>query len=456
MEKEIKAAIAAGNADYIEVRIQMRDSSGVSYVGRELEDIGERTSLGGSVRALVNGGWGFVAFNDTSDIAPHVREACRLAALVEGGTSSLAAVELNTASVEPPEQDETPRDVPLDQKHDICRRYNDILLNASKKIATTNVIYRDSWDDIIFANSEGTYIEQRRSFCGIHIAAAARDGSDIQFGRHSVGDMRGFGIVRNLDEKCEEAVKRAVEMLQAGRIPGGRYDVIMDQRLCGVFAHEAFGHLSEADFIFENPRMREIMRLGRRFGSEKLSIVDDPTLPRDAGSYAFDSEGVAARRTYLLKEGELTGRLHSRETAAIMGEEPTGNARAISYEHEPIVRMSNTIVLPGESNLDEMLAGMKRGLYVIGFLGGQTNMEMFTFTPEEAWLVEDGKLVKKVRDMTLTGNVFETLKNIELVGDDLEIYGGLGGCGKYDQSPLPVGDGGPHIYAKDIVVGASE
>ena len=220
-----------------------------------------------------------------------------------------------------------------------------------------------------------------------------------------------------------------------------------------MFIHEAFGHLSEADFIYEHERLREIMTLGRRFGGDGLSIVDDATLKGEAGSYLFDSEGVPTRKTYLLRDGKLEGRLHSRETAALMDEAPTGNARAISYGHAPIVRMSNTYLEPRDVPFEQMLADTPDGIYAKGFLGGQTDMEMFSFSSEEAFMIKDGKLGERVRDVILTGNVFQTLEHIDAIGDDLKMYGGLGGCGKGGQFPLRVSDGGPHIRIRDVVVG---
>ena len=455
MKELITRALSAADADYAEVRLHRGLATRVSYSGQELEDIGEVAGLGGSVRALLDGGWGFVSFNDIDRLPDYVRRACDQARQVGGGKDRLAhapSVGADAQTKATPEID--PRDISLAEKHDLCRHYNERLLAGSDKIATTNVLYRDRRGVTCFGNTEGTVIEQETCFCGIYLAAVAREGNDVQSGRHSVGDGRGYQIVRGLDEQCDESVRRATDLLAARPVPGGRYDVIMDNRLCGVFAHEAFGHLSEADSIYENPRLREVMRIGRRFGTETLSIVDDATLPDEAGSYAYDSEGVPGRRNELLTRGVLAGRLHSRETAAQMDEEPTGNARAISHSHPPIVRMSNTLVLPGDREPDEIIAETKRGIYALGFLGGQTNIEMFTFTPEEAWLVENGKLTRKLRDMTLTGNVFETLEHIDAVGNDLKVYGGLGGCGKGGQSPLPVGDGGPHIRVKNLVVGS--
>jgi len=311
----------------------------------------------------------------------------------------------------------------------------------------------DAAGTVLFGNSEGTLVEQEVSFCGVSLAAIARDGSDVQTGHHSVGDLRGFQICRGLEEKCDHAVKEALDLLAARPVKAGKYTVICDQELAGVFVHEAFGHLSEADFIYENDRLREIMKLGRRFGSDRLTIVDDATMPGEGGSYRFDSEGVPASKTHLLKEGKLVGRLHSRETAALMDEPVSGNARAISYAHIPIVRMSNTYMEPRDDKFEQMLADTPDGIYAKGFLGGQTDMEMFSFSSQEAFLIKDGKLGEKVRDVILTGNVFQTLENIDAIGDDLKMYSGLGGCGKGGQSPLRVADGGPHIRIRNVVIG---
>ena len=283
--------------------------------------------------------------------------------------------------------------------------------------------------------------------------AMAKDGMDVQQAYNSIGDLRGYSKVENFEESCEEVTKRAVDLLSAKPVDAGKYTVIVDPKLCGVFTHEAFGHLSEADFIYENQKLREIMKIGKRFGSDELSIVDDGTLAGEAGYNKYDSEGTPAQKTYLIKDGILTNRLHSRETAAKMNEKPTGNARAISYGSEPIVRMTNTYMESRDQTFEEMLAGVDDGIYAKGSLGGQTNTEMFTFSAEEAYKIKDGKICEQVRDVVLTGNVFETLMNIDAIGNDRVMFGGLGGCGKGGQSPLRVSDGGPHIRIKNVTIG---
>ena len=452
MEELIRQALGAAKGDYAEARIHRVRGSGVSYVGKELEDIGESTSVGGCVRVLVNGAWGFCSFNDVRNIGRYVEMAYDQARMVGKGTARLAPVESHTGrcSVTPTED---PGSVSLAEKEEICRRYNDILLSASEKIQTTSTRYAESAGSILFGNSEGTLVEQELTFCGVSLAAIAMEGSNVQTGRFSTADLRGFQQCRDLDGKCDDVARQAVELLSAKPVEAGKYTVICDQKLCGVFVHEAFGHLSEADFIYEHERLQEIMKLGRRFGGDELTVVDDATLSREGGSYPYDSEGVAAQKTYLLREGKLVGRLHSRETAALMGETPTGNARAISYAHAPIVRMSNTYMEARDVPFEKMLEETEDGIYAKGFLGGQTDMEMFSFSSEEAYRIRNGKLCERLRDVVLTGNVFHTLQSIDAIGNDLKMFGGLGGCGKGGQSPLRVGDGGPHVRIRGVVIG---
>ncbi len=451
MEKLIKNAIKSAKADHIEIRINEGRGTGIAYVGKELESIGESSMMGGSVRALVNGGWGFVAFNEIDNLSYYVNMACEQAKLVGNKGVSLAETGVINDVVKT-RVDVDPAEVSLIDKHDLCQKYNNIIL-SSKKVQTSSVRYVDSHSTLYFANLEGSFIVCENIFCGVSVMAMAKDGMDVQQAYNSIGDLRGYKKVENFDESCEEVTKRAVDLLSAKPVEGGKYTVIVDPKLCGVFTHEAFGHLSEADFIYENNKLREIMTIGKRFGSDELTIVDDGTLEGEAGYNKYDSEGTPTQKTYLIKDGVLTNRLHSRETAAKMNEKPTGNARAISYASEPIVRMTNTYMEPGSQTFEDMLAGTEDGIYAKGSLGGQTNTEMFTFSAEEAYRIKNGKLCEQIRDVVLTGNVFETLMNIDAIGNDLVIYGGLGGCGKGGQSPLRVSDGGPHIRIKNVTIG---
>jgi len=451
MKDIVRKALAAAKADYVELRIHHGEQSHVHYVGKELESIGESTGCGGCVRALVGGGWGFVSFNDLDDLPRYVRAACHQAELVGQESSALAPIPVSRDSCFDL-YGMDPREVSLSDKEALARGYND-LIRKSPKIQTSIAGYRDSHANVLFASSEGAFIEHEVIFCGIVLGAIAIDGTNVQQSHESVANLRGYEIVQDQEALCEEVAKRAADLLGAKPIDAGQYTVIADPQLAGVFAHEAFGHLSEADFLYEHKELQDVMRLGRRFGDDLLSIVDDPTMEGEAGSYSYDSEGTPARKTYLIRDGILVERLHSRETAAKMGEKPTGNARALGYSNPPIVRMSNTYIEPRDASFEGMLDGIDEGVYACGAIGGMTDMEMFTFTAADAFAIRKGKLAERLREVMLTGNVFETLKNIDAIGSDLEMLGGLGGCGKGGQSPLRVSTGGPHTRIRNVVIG---
>ncbi|HNU93908.1 MAG TPA: TldD/PmbA family protein, partial [Bacillota bacterium] len=334
--------------------------------------------------------------------------------------------------------------------------YSQIMLGASPKIQTTTVRYRDTCSKKIFASSEGAFIEQEHCDVGASCTAIAREGDNVQQMFIVAGGIDGYQSVEGQHDKARDCARRAVSNLDAAPVKAGQYTVVLNPAMAGTFVHEAFGHLSESDFIYENDTLRDMMVLGRQFGSPILGITDGAAAPGHRGSYKYDDEGVPASLTPLIREGVLVGRLHSRETAGRMGERPTGNARAISYRFRPIVRMTNTYIENGHTGFDEMISDIDEGIYVVNAYGGETTMEMFTFSAMEAFMIRKGKIAERVRNVVLTGNVFETLMHIDAIGNDLHVNdGGTGGCGKGQQYPLPVSDGSPHIRVRDVVVGGN-
>ncbi len=452
MRNQITEALKNQNADYIEIRMDESSSSRIQYRGRDLEDIGRSTGSGGNVRALVNGGWGFISFNDAHNLKDKVDLAIKQARLVGNEKSNIAHMDPIQDIVEA-HIDKNPLNIPLEDKKKLLDEYVEAIW-STPKIQTSTISYSDSQKKVIFANSEGSYIEQSRVDVTSRINAVAREGSDVQQYGISIGSIGDYSVIEGLHAQVKECAEKAVQMLSAPKVKGGQYTVVLDPILAGVFTHEAFGHLSESDFVYENDQMREIMVLGRKFGKPILNIVDGGAVPGYRGSYKYDDEGIPSTKTYLIKEGVLTGRLHSRETAAKMGEQPTGNARAISYSHQPIVRMSNTYIEPGSTTFEEMISGIKEGVYAKNWYGGMTSMEMFTFSAGETYMIRDGKIAELLRPVVLSGNVFSTLQNIDAIGNDLDMNQG-GGCGKGGQSPLPVSNGSPHIRINDCLVGGA-
>jgi len=438
------------HADYIEAHLEESQSTYITYRGKELESIGKTSSVGGNVRALVKGGWGFVSFNNLDDLPGRVALAVKQAELAGGKKSKLAPVEPAVDTVLT-EADSNPAAIPLATKKLLLDEYNGIIW-AVPKIQTSIISYSDGRKKSIFLSSPGSYIEQERADVTLRLAAVTTEGNEVQQVGLSLGSRGDFGKVTGLQQQVEEMSRNAVGLLSAPQVKGGEYTVVLDPVLAGVFVHEAFGHLSESDFIYENERLGEIMTLGREFGSTELNIVDTATIPGLRGSYRYDDEGVPATKTYLISEGKLVGRLHSRETAAKMKEKPTGNARAVSYRYPPIVRMTNTYIEPGAAMFGDLIGDINEGIYAKNWYGGTTSMEMFTFSSGEAYRIRNGKIAEQVRPVTLTGNVFTTLKNMDGIGNDLGMNQG-GGCGKGGQVPLPVSNGSPHIRIRHCLVG---
>ncbi len=281
-------------------------------------------------------------------------------------------------------------------------------------------------------------------------ATSTKDGN-IQVAQESLGSRKGFEEIENLDEKIKNVAKRAVDQLNLKPPTAGTYTVIIDPILTGLFVHEAFGHLSEGDFIFDNPAMQEFMVFGKQFGGKFLNILDGAKIPNHRGSFLYDDEGMPAQNTYLIKDGVLVGRLHSRETAGKLNEKPTGNARCLDYRYPPIVRMTNTWIEPQKNSVEDLISDVKLGIWAGNWLGGQTNGEMFTFASGEARMIRDGKLAEPLKDVSLTGNVFQTLKDIDGIANDM-YWDESGGCGKSGQGGLPVGVGGPSIRIRNVVV----
>ncbi|MBI2872743.1 MAG: TldD/PmbA family protein [Chloroflexi bacterium] len=454
MRDVIEAALKGAEADYVEIRLEETEHTFLWYRGRELEDIGRSTGVGGNVRALVKGGWGFVSFNfnGSPDLREKVSLAVAQARLVNGDDFRLAEAP-PVVDIVPAHVLKDPRAVSLAEKKAVLDQYIEVIWGVPG-IESSSIYYGDGRRRVTFASSLGSYIEQENVDVSLRLNAMARDGGEVQQAGVSLGSLGDFSFAESLHPQAREVAEKAVTMLKAPKVRGGDYTVVLDPVLAGVFIHEAFGHLSEADHVYQDQRMRDIMVLGRRFGGPHLNVVDGAAVPGLRGSYKYDDEGVPASRTYLIRDGVLVGRLHSRETAAKMGEGPTGNARAISYRFAPIVRMTNTFIEPREGTLQDIIADVKEGVYACNWYGGMTSMEQFTFSAGEAYMIRNGRVAESLRPVMLSGNLFTTLQNLDAVAGDLDMNQG-GGCGKGGQSPLPVSNGSPHIRIRKCLVGGA-
>ncbi|WP_017327827.1 TldD/PmbA family protein [Synechococcus sp. PCC 7336] len=440
--------------DFLLIRLESADSTDIAIKDDRLETLCETLVVGGHVRACHKGGWGFASFNDLDDLDRQIDTAISAARWVGDETSQLAPIPIHKTTLPLHLSGTDPRHVPLVRKKQLCDRYNRLLQQGGEAIASTGVRYSDSTQQVWIATSEGSRIEQTWTDLEMRFFATARQGDIVQTGRETTGSRQGFEDLEGLEPQVAGAADRAIAALTLPPVRGDTYTVVIDPILAGLFVHEAFGHLSEADAIYENPDLLEVMTLGRRFGPDNLQIWDGAAPSGHRGSYAYDDEGTPASATQLIREGCLVGRLHSRETAGVLAETPTGNSRCLDYHYAPIVRMTNTWIDRGQTPVAELWRGIDRGLYAANWVGGSTNGELFTFSAGEARMIRNGQLAEPVRDVTLSGNVFQTLADIEAIGDDF-IWDESGGCGKGGQNGLPVGVGGPSLRIRNVAVGGT-
>lgn len=305
-------------------------------------------------------------------------------------------------------------------------------------------LYSDKHTDIEFYSSKGADIKYDFQLCGLRFGASFAEGENNFTGSLSrSGDS--IDKIAVSDKEVVDFVEESENFLMHAKpVTPGEYPVILSPETTGVFAHESFGHKSEADFMIGDETMKKEWALGKKVGSDILSIYDSG-LEDGSGYRPYDDEGTKAKKTYLIKNGVLTGRLHSATTAADLNEEVTGNARAINCDFEPIVRMTSTIVEAGTLTKDELFAGVKHGYYIKDYKHG-SGMSTFTIAPNLAYEIVDGKIGDPVKIAVITGNVFETLNLIDGLSDKVEIISSaFGGCGKMEQAPLHVSFGGPYV-----------
>jgi TldD protein len=313
--------------------------------------------------------------------------------------------------------------------------------------------YLDSVQQVRIANSEGELADDHRVITTLAVQVLARDGDTIRTGYAADSQTRGFEMftARPPEATAGQAARQAVLQLTAVPAPAGDFTVVLSSRAGGTMVHEACGHGLEGDFADKGLSIYT-GRLGQQVASPLISVVDDGTLPHARGSARIDDEGVPASRVALIDKGILRGFLHSRRSARRMGGPCTGNGRRESFRHLPIPRMRNTLIAPGETDPEAIIASVADGIYIAHMGGGEVDIAsgQFVFNCSEAYRIRDGRLAEALRDVTLAGCGPEILRTIDMVGSDLGFQ--VGTCGK-DGQGVPVADAQPTLRIPSILVG---
>ena len=409
--------------------------------------------VGGSIRILMPGyGWGFAVFNSLDDIERSLIDAIDSSrAVVPEEPIELVEVEPVVAEVIQSVDDDF-REHSLQDKFDMLKEYDEIGASVDDRIIQRVLRYSDLHNREYLLTTEGARIVTETADCVLRTSFRARAADIVQSSHRSHASRNSFADLTNKQDMVRETARKSAQLLDAKSVKGGIYPVVLDTNLAGVFIHEAFGHLSESDFIDENPQAQEMMKLGRKFGPEFLNVFDDGrVMPEIRGTISYHDEGVPAGRTYLIEQGVLVGRLHSRQTAGKLSEKPTGNARIQDFRYPPIVRMTNTAIEAGPHPAKNIFDGIKEGVYAIDAYGGQTQLENFSFSAGYGYMIRDGEIAELVRDVVLQGNLFETLANIDKIGDDFKWDKSGGYCGK-DGQRVPTAEGSPHVKINNVII----
>jgi TldD protein len=450
----MRAVLGRVDADYADLRYEIKNETVIQFDGRDLTQIGTNTSDGYVLRVIKGGAMAAAVFTEPDSSERAVHAAIQNASLLAGRRHKpvrLAAVRGIQDDVRP-QLKEDPRKISMGEKLALTRRYNALALQH-EKIVTTTLRYTELARERYFLSTAGSRIREELITVRLSGLLTSKDGSATRNVRVAAGGSDGFAGVRDQEAEIERRCAIALDLLHARPVQSGLYNVILNPSMAGVFTHEAFGHFSEADIIENLPAMRARMQIGRQLGHEALTIVDDATQPGQLGFYKYDDEGVPVQRVTLMQNGVLSGRLHSRRTAAEFNEAPTGHCVAEDFQYAPIVRMGTIYIAPGALSFDDLFAQLGDGLYLLDAKGGQTSGENFTFGAQYGYEVSKGRKGAMVRDINISGNLYRTLRNISAIGDDLTLSK-TGGCGKGQMNPRSC-HGGPHILVNRLVIGGA-
>jgi TldD protein len=454
LERVLGAALARGG-DMAEIFAEDRQSTGAVLDDRRVEELSSGRERGAGIRVVVGETTGFAHTADLSE--PGLLAAAEAAAAVarQGGPGRSVALEPLPGTRNAPRAAVLPETVPKERKLELLRRADEVARSTGGSISQVQVGYGDARRRVLVASSEGVLAEDDQVRTRLNITCVATGDTGMQTGYESVARTLGFELFDevDVDDVARQAARRAISKLVARPAPSGELPVVLAGGSGGILFHEACGHGLEADHIVKDASVYT-GRLGELVASPLVTLVDDGTVAGEWGNFAIDDEGRPASRNVLIENGVLTGYLWDWLRARKEGRTSSGNGRRQSYQHLPMVRMTNTFLLAGEEDPEEIIAQTPRGVYVAKLGGGQVNTATgdFVFGTTEAYLIEDGRITEPLRDANLIGNGPEILRRIDAVGSDFAMTPGT--CGKDGQS-VPVGCGQPTLRITGVTVGGT-
>jgi TldD protein len=447
-------------ADYTDLYFESRTAEAVSLEERLVKKTARSLSQGVGVRVVAEDKTGYAHSDDIS--LETLQIAARTARSIVDESTQTKAVAVPSSPLPPRNLYPLYTDlttIPLVEKIALLQRIDEEARRYDTRITNVMASIAIEQKQILMLNSDGALVADIQPLLRLQVTCIAVQGTNRQQGSHGGGGRVEFNYLFEGDRWrafAQEAARQAILGLDAVPAPAGTMTVVLGPGWPGILLHEAIGHGLEGDFNRKKVSAFSNL-LGQKVASELCTVVDDGTLPNRRGSLNCDDEGTPTSRTVLIEKGILRGYLQDRLNARLMNMPLTGNGRRESFAHMPMPRMTNTFMLAGDSDPEDIIKSVPRGLYAVSFGGGQVDITSgkFVFSASEAYLIEDGKVTRPVKGATLIGNGPDVLTRISMVGNDLKLDDGIGTCGKEGQS-VPVGVGQPTLRIDDITVGGTQ
>lgn len=455
-QRLLRTALSQGG-DYADLFFEYGASGSYALEEGILKSAGRSVSMGLGVRVMKGDATGYAYVQELTPEA--MAGAARTAAQIAAGSASPAPIELRTRNLPQRYTLEVPSlDVQGESKRDLLLRADTAARAADSRVIRVEVSLNEELREILIATSDGKFVSDRQPLVRFSVRAIVEHQGKRQAGGSGGGGRAGleYFATHSPESHAKEAVRHALAMLDARESPAGELPVVLAPGDSGILLHEAVGHGLEADFNRKGTS-NYTNCIGQKVASELCTVVDDPTLANSRGSINVDDEGNEPQKAVLIENGVLAGYMHDRHSADFFKTVPSGNGRRESFQAHPMPRMTNTLLLAGPHDPEEILRSVKRGVYAKKFGGGQVDISNgdFVFSLTEGYLVEDGKLTAPLKGVNLIGNGPDVMRRVVMLGNDLESSDGIWTCGKDGQS-VPVGVGCPTIKLSAVTVGGTQ
>ena len=455
LERVLAGAVRTG-AEFAEVYAEDKSSTSAGLDDGRIEQVTSGRDRGAGIRVISGDTTGFAHTADLSEAGLSAAASAAAAAASQGG-GGVRTVSLTRAPLHRPNNiEQQPSGVAKARKVELLQRMNEAARTYGPEIVQVSAGYGDSSKRTLVANTDGVLADDEIIRTLLRISAVADGDGGMQTGYQSMGHTVGFEIFDTVDveELARDAARQAITKLLARPAPSGSMPVVIKNGSGGVLFHEACGHGLEADHVAKESSVYA-GKTGQLVANPLVTLVDDGTMPGEWGTLGYDDEGHITQRNTLIEDGILTDYMWDYLRARNEGRPASGNGRRQSYQHLPMVRMTNTFVLDGPDTPDDIISSTPNGVYVAKLGGGSVNTATgdFVFGMTEAYLIEDGKITEPLREGNLIGNGPKVLQDIDMLGNDFAM-GNPGTCGK-DGQGVPVGDGQPTLRVKEMTIGGT-